>query len=158
MKDIETGINAEIIQQSYRTDYTSANTDCLCSGRGDLWFKGNLRVDGIFSGKLNVCGSLTVGKNARITGEIMVNDLILHGYVVGSVKVNNMAVFHSSSMFSGTLIASEAEFHTGSRISGKRTIGRTTEIDAIITSKNSIYNLDDPAFIPDEMTHSKLQF
>ena len=158
MKNTETDISAEIVQQAYRTDYTSANTDSLCSGRGDLWFNGNLRIEGIFSGKLNVCGSLTVGKDARITGEIMANDLILYGYLVGSVRVNNMAIFHSTSIFSGSMIASEAEFYAGSRISGKRTIGRTTEIETLIPCKNGIFNIDNPVSIPDEMTHPGLQF
>jgi hypothetical protein len=77
MKDNETNLNAGINHLLYRTEYSSANTDSICSGRGDLWFRGNLHIDGIFSGKLNVCGCLTVGKNAHITGEVEINDLIL---------------------------------------------------------------------------------
>jgi cytoskeletal protein CcmA (bactofilin family) len=158
MKDNETYPDAENNHLLYRTDYSSVNTDSICSGRGDLWFRGNLRIEGIFSGKLNVSGSLTVGKDARITGEVEVNDLILFGYLVGNVRVNNMAVFHSSSTFSGTISASEAELNIGCRISGKRNIGRITEINEIVCSKNNIFKIDDPAAIPDEMTHPGIRF
>jgi cytoskeletal protein CcmA (bactofilin family) len=158
MKDNETNLNAGINHLLYRTEYSSANTDSICSGRGDLWFRGNLHIDGIFSGKLNVCGCLTVGKNAHITGEVEINDLILFGELVGNVRVNNLAVFHSTSTFSGTMSASEAEFRSGCKISGERSIGRITEIEEIKCNKNNIFKIDDPAIIPDEMTHPGIRF
>jgi hypothetical protein len=73
---------------------------------------------------------------------------------MGSARVIYKVVFHSVSVFSGTLTAGEAEFHSGCKISGLRNIGRTTEIDAVMISKNSIYKIYDPASIPDEMNHS----
>jgi cytoskeletal protein CcmA (bactofilin family) len=154
MNDIEGIVNSDNNQQSYRLDNSSVNTDSLNSGKGDLSFKGNLIISGVYSGKLIVSGSLTLGINARVSGEIVVNDLIVFGNLTGSARVINTAVFHKESSFSGALTAREAEFHIGSAISGKRTIGRTTEKGAVITQRKSMFNMDDPASIPDEMTHS----
>jgi cytoskeletal protein CcmA (bactofilin family) len=154
MIDIDISVNSEIIQQSYRLDNSTGNTDFLNSGRGDLSFKGNLIISGIFSGKLIVSGSLLLQKNARVSGEIVVNDMIVSGHLLGSARVINKAVFHSASVFSGTLTASEAEFHRGCKISGKRNIERITEVGDVLTDKNSIYKMDDAALIPDEMNHT----
>ena len=156
MKNIEKSLNTGNNQQFYGRDYTSVNADNLCSGSGDLRFKGNLRIEEVFSGKLVVSGNLTVGKNARITGEVVVNDLFMFGYIAGTVRVNNIGIFHSESVFSGSLTAPEAEFHEGCKISGKRVIGRTIEIEAPASSKNSIFKIEGPASIPYEMTHSSL--
>jgi cytoskeletal protein CcmA (bactofilin family) len=71
MIDIDISVNSEIIQQSYRLDNSTGNTDFLNSGRGDLSFKGNLIISGIFSGKLIVSGSLLLQKNARVSGKLL---------------------------------------------------------------------------------------
>ncbi len=112
---------------NFYSDNSNDNTDKLNSGKGDFSFKGNLEISGIFTGKLNVCGTLTVGVNSCVTGVVVANNLVVLGNLVGSVRVNNIAVFHTSSYYSGTLTASEAEFHGGSKINGTRIIGRTTE-------------------------------
>jgi cytoskeletal protein CcmA (bactofilin family) len=153
MNNIETIVNSEKHPGLYIPDNSNNGTDSLNSGKGDLSFKGDLIISGIFSGKLNVSGSLTLGINARVSGEIEVNDLFVFGHLCGCVRAINLAVFHSDSSFSGILTAREAEFRTGSLISGKRNVGRITEKETITTHKNSIFNLEDPASIPDEMTH-----
>jgi cytoskeletal protein CcmA (bactofilin family) len=154
MNNIETNVNPENYSGPYKLDNSICNTFSLNSGKGDLSFKGNLIINGIFSGKLIVSGSLTLDNNARVSGEIEVNDLFVFGHLCGCVRVINQAVFHSASSFSGALTAREAEFHSGSLISGKRSVGRITEKEAILITKNSIFNMDDPLSIPDEMTHN----
>jgi cytoskeletal protein CcmA (bactofilin family) len=154
MNDLETNVNPENNQELNRLDNSSGNNDSLYSGKGDFSFKGNLTINGIFSGKLIVSGSLTLGVNANVSGEIVVNDLIVFGNLMGSARVINTAIFHTASSFSGALTAREAEFHNGSMISGKRDIGKTTEKGALIKSRKSIFNMEDPTSIPNEMTHS----
>ncbi|MEI6050443.1 MAG: polymer-forming cytoskeletal protein [Bacteroidota bacterium] len=141
-------------QQRYNHDNSSDNTGSLNSGKGDYSFQGNLIISGIFSGRLNVSGTLTLGVDARLTGEVVVNDLIMFGQMMGTAKVINSVVFHNSSVFSGALTASEAEVYSGSRINGKRTIGRIIEREAVTTFTNNRFNIKEQVSIPDEMTHS----
>lgn len=99
----------------------------FCSGRGDLSFSGNLLVTGNFSGKLNVAGCLTIGDSALVSGEIFAADLAVHGFIIGSAKVEHKALFYPESKFSGVLTAREAEFHEGCQIRGMKTVDRVIE-------------------------------
>jgi cytoskeletal protein CcmA (bactofilin family) len=139
---------------NFCSDNYNDNTDRLNSGKGDLSFKGNLKISGIFSGKLNVSGTLTVAINACVTGDVIVSDLIVLGTLVGTVRVNNMAVFRPSASFSGTLTANEAEFHRGSRVNGTRIIGLITEKGFNKDNTESRLSAPSQESIPDEMTHS----
>jgi cytoskeletal protein CcmA (bactofilin family) len=149
----------EMKTEKYSEDYVSANyfknSDTMTSGRGDLNFTGNLSVTGVFSGKLNVSGRLTISKEARVSGEITTNDLIVEGQLQGSARVSGKAVFFSESFFSGALSAGEAEFHHGCFISGKRVVGRVIELDRLSGPSVKSINAGIPVSIPDEITHKK---
>lgn len=157
MIDNETRKKAEYIQHSFRTEDYSTSSDSLISGNGDLSFNGSLRINGIFSGKLKVSGSLTVGINARITGDVVANDLIVLGRLAGTVQVVNKAIFQSTSAFSGTLTADDAEFHTGCKISGKRTIFRTIEKEPFSTLNTQKLPGAEPTPKSDEISPSSFR-
>lgn len=171
----ETSMNTKDIQQTNRAENYSYNDDNLISGKGELSYKGDLRITGIFSGKLQVGGTLTIGASAQITGEIVVNDLIVFGQFVGSVHVTQMAVFHKGSALSGTLSANKAAFHRDSKISGKQIINSVieiirpvkkitdspaevilpiTETSPLKVYKKNVFQTEDVITIPAEMTHS----
>jgi cytoskeletal protein CcmA (bactofilin family) len=137
--------------QSHNLKNFSDNSDILNSGKGFFSFKGDLKITGIFSGKLIVSGTLTLGVDSRLTGEVIVDDLIVFGQMIGTAKVSNMAVFHNSSAFSGTLFTKVAEVYGGSIISGEHIIGRLIEKDSPKTYKNSKFNIEATLSIPDEM-------
>jgi cytoskeletal protein CcmA (bactofilin family) len=143
----------EFIQQPHTSETFTDNNVSLNSGKGDFSFKGNLIITGLFSGKIVVTGTLTLGADSRLTGEVVVNDLIVFGDMVGSARVSNKVVFHSSSIFSGTVTACDAEIYSGSCISGKRNFGHCYEKEAPKTHTNNKFNIDEPTTIPNEMTH-----
>jgi cytoskeletal protein CcmA (bactofilin family) len=146
-------MKTEFIQQPHSPESFNDINVSLNSGKGDFSFKGNLTITGIFSGKICVTGTLTLGAESRITGEVIVNDLIMFGHMVGSASVNNRVIFHSSSAFSGTVTACDAEIYSGSSISGKRTFGHSYDKEAPKTHTNNKFNIEDATSIPNEMTH-----
>lgn len=155
----------------------SDNTEKLITGRGILSCKGDLRITGIFTGKLSINGTLTLEKDSQFIGELVANDLIIHGRMAGSARIKNQIVFYKSSVFSGTFTANLVEIHTGSSISGERNVGKVIEKDAFKTrestesadflpthedyaennagrtNKNNKFNNVDPSSIPEEMIH-----
>lgn len=137
--------------QPHNPNNFSDNINILNSGKGYFSFKGDLRITGLFSGKLIVNGTLTLGADSRLTGEVDADNLIVFGQMAGTAIVSNIAVFHNSSAFSGTLSTKVAEVYEGSSISGERTIGRLIEKDSPKTYKNSKFNIEAPLSIPDEM-------
>ena len=147
----------EYSQSQFREDSSWDETHILNSGKGDLSFKGNLTINGVFSGKIHVSGTLILGLDAHLTGEIVVDDFIVFGQMVGTARVTNSVVFHPSSVFSGTLTASDAEVYGGCKLSGRHNIGKITEKEAFKPSKNSKFNMEDPSSIPDEKTHNQFR-
>lgn len=146
-------ITKAIIQQPLPSDNNSQSFENINSGTGDISSKGNMRISGIFSGRLNLTGTLTLGVDSRFTGEVVVNDLIVFGKIVGTARVSNIVVFHNSSVFSGALKANEAVVYNGSIISGERNIGRVREKDSTRTNRDNLYSSIIPA--PDDLSENK---
>lgn len=99
------------------------------AGKGELIVGGDFTIEGRFLGKLQVRGCLTVGRDAVVTGDLMVTNLELHGKINGSVRVTDKAVFHSSCSLSGSVTAGTGEIMEGSHISGEHRFERTIDAD-----------------------------
>jgi cytoskeletal protein CcmA (bactofilin family) len=68
---------------------------CLSSGvsiEGDLTFRNELLIDGKVKGKITATGALTVGKNARIRGEVRVKSVTIQGKIEGNVFASERCV------------------------------------------------------------------
>lgn len=70
---------------------------------GKLTFQGAVRIDGIFSGEITSDGTLIVGKDARISGNFQVGELMLSGNLRGDVITKRRTVVHGSGVLDGTL-------------------------------------------------------
>ena len=70
---------------------------------GKLSFEGRVRIDGVFSGEVFTEGILIVGETARITAEIEVGSLIVHGEVRGNVVARDSIELHASSKLLGNI-------------------------------------------------------
>jgi cytoskeletal protein CcmA (bactofilin family) len=109
-----------------RMAYKNRTMGRIINAEADIVFNGDLELTGIFSGKLEVNGSLIISKNALVYGEIIVTDLYMYGNIIGTAEVHHKAVIFRGSSFTGTLVAAEADFKTGSRFLGESTIAGVT--------------------------------
>ena len=66
----------------------------------------NLYVDGEFEGTINSNNEINIGKNGRIIGEITTTNLIVQGFVEGSIKVDRVDI-KAGGKVQGTIEASE---------------------------------------------------
>ena len=108
----------------------ASNSCSIISGGGERVVSGDLIVSGKYSGRLTVNGMITLDSNAAVTGEIIANEMIIEGMFKGIARVEHKVVFGKTSIFSGTLLAGEAEMHKGCTISGRRNVGVIHEKDA----------------------------
>jgi cytoskeletal protein CcmA (bactofilin family) len=143
---------------SIRQDGATEHIECISAGRGDLIFIGNLRINGVFSGKVNVSGFLTLSSNARVTGEVTAQDMIVEGHLVGTVKILNRVCFQSGSFFSGSITASEAEISKACTISGQSYFSRIIEKEAIPGGNKGKGFLVSDTSIPDDIIFPSFQF
>ena len=59
--------------------------------------KGALRVEAEINGDLN-CVRLEVGKNARVTGTVTAEDIVVHGQVHGTIRGNRVTLENSANV------------------------------------------------------------
>ncbi len=86
---------------------------------GKLSFKGSVRIDGTFSGQISSEGSLIVGKDAVITGEVRVGELMLTGKLVGDVFAARGVTIYKGGYVEGTLHTPSLTTEEGGRIQGQ---------------------------------------
>ena len=73
------------------------------SYEGNLQFQGSVRIDGNFQGRIDSDGTLIIGQDAKIFGEVSVGSLILSGFLEGKVLAANKAVLHKTAHMTGTM-------------------------------------------------------
>ena len=94
--------------------------------RGDLSFKGAVRIDGKFTGTVTSDGTLIVGQDASIEGTIMVAILISSGNIKGEATMSQQAIFHKTARFEGTLTTSSFSVEEGAQIDGQINMNRSS--------------------------------
>ncbi len=88
MPAMESDKQASISDPSNGTTPTTQHGGILSSGvsiKGSVTFRTELLIDGEVEGEINSSGRLTIGKNARIRGEVRARLVIVDGTVDGNV-------------------------------------------------------------------------
>lgn len=84
---------------------------------GTLTSKGNLRLDGEFSGKLNITGNVLVGETANIKANIEARNISIAGAVRGNVTGNKVQLLRTGRVWgdihANTLTTEEGAFLEG---------------------------------------------
>lgn len=84
---------------------------------GTLRSKGNLRLDGEFSGKLNITGNVLVGETAIIKADIEARNISIAGAVHGNVTGNKVQLLRTGRVWgdihANTLTTEEGAFLEG---------------------------------------------
>ena len=70
---------------------------------GKLVFQGTVRIDGIFKGEVRSDGTLVIGREAQVEGELKVGQLVLSGHLVGEIDAGAKVVLHKTANFQGSL-------------------------------------------------------
>ncbi len=86
---------------------------------GDIKFKENFRIDGVFKGKILSGNGLIIGETAEIEADIDVSSLTINGRVKGTIKAKDRIEIFSKGRVIGTvttpkLIIEEGAFFQGS--------------------------------------------
>ncbi len=99
--------------------------------RGSLAFDGNLEFNGHFEGEIISAGTLLIGTNAILKGDIQANKVIHHGKMHGNISATeSIEVCHQAQLFGDVrtekfVVAESASFR-----------GRSEPLDGKATSPN----------------------
>jgi cytoskeletal protein CcmA (bactofilin family) len=91
--------------------------------KGHLQTKSNIKVDGKINGNISAAGSVHVGSNALVEGNITGIDVQIAGIVKGNINVSGSLHVFSSAKLIGDVKASSVEVEKGAQYKGTITIG-----------------------------------
>jgi cytoskeletal protein CcmA (bactofilin family) len=106
----------------------SSPTDILHNDvqiEGTLSFRNTLEFRGKLKGKVISTGTLIVGKQGRIEGEINTDSLVILGSVEGNVNVSNKCLLKSTCSMNGDIKSSLISMEEGAEFSGKLSTDRS---------------------------------
>jgi len=92
---------------------------------GDLSFRDELLIDGKVNGKINATGTLIVGKNARVRGEVRVKSVTIQGTVEGNVFASERCVLESGATLRGDIDSPRLALDENASFLGRAKISRS---------------------------------
>lgn len=87
--------------------------------KGTIKFENELIFDGKIEGEILSEGTLIIGKNAEVRGEVKTKAVTVHGTVFGNITVTEKAELKSSSQLTGDLKATRIIIEEGATFIGK---------------------------------------
>lgn len=100
--------------------------------KGDVRFKGGLRIDGQVTGNLSTESDqqpsvLVISEQAKIVGEIRAVHLIVNGEIIGDVYSTELLELQPKARITGNVYYKALEMHGGALVSGKLSHGQLAE-------------------------------
>lgn len=92
---------------------------------GKLYSEGNVRIDGVVKGEINVDGNLTLGEKSFITGNVVADNITLMGKVEGTVHAKEKLVLEGKSFLKGDLNAKVLVIEAGAKFEGQSSMAAT---------------------------------
>jgi len=86
---------------------------------GDLKSNGNLRIDGIVTGKVGTSQNLYVGESANISADIIAENAIINGTVQGNVRVAAALILGQTAKVAGDINCAILQVEQGAVFNGK---------------------------------------
>jgi cytoskeletal protein CcmA (bactofilin family) len=85
---------------------------------GHLHFEGSVRIDGNFQGNITSPGTLILGREAVVKGEIEVSNLNANGTIIGTVRASRHVHLHENAIIDGLLVTPGLGMDDGAIVNG----------------------------------------
>ena len=103
---------------------------------GDISSQGDLRLDGLLKGNLNIKGRVVVGKTGKVVGTITCKNAEINGFVEGKIYVSELLSLTETSNVKGDIIINKLNIQPGCKFTGTCSMdGNVPNHETIITGK-----------------------
>lgn len=92
--------------------------------KGSIKFSHDLIIDGKIEGEVVSDGSLTIGENALIKGEVKTRSVIIFGKVEGNITVQERCELKSNAVLVGDIGAGTLAIEEGATFMGQSQVGK----------------------------------
>lgn len=97
--------------------------------QGDLNSEGNIKVEGMVTGKIKTSQSVFVMQGAKIAADIVAGNAILGGEVQGNLKISGHLVLQSTSKVNGDITCQILRVEDGAQFTGKCSMNGTATVN-----------------------------
>jgi cytoskeletal protein CcmA (bactofilin family) len=104
---------------------------------GKLHFQGAVRIDGNFQGEVVSEGTLVIGQDAVVDGQVKVGQLVLSGRIKGEVEAKNKVVLHKTANLQGNIRTPVLVVEEGAVLEGELVMGSRDTAASAKPEKNS---------------------
>lgn len=85
---------------------------------GDLNSTGDVRIDGILEGNLNIKAKLILGQTGKITGEIICKNADIDGTIEGKLKIEEVLFLSKTAKIMGDIVTGKLAIEPGAIFTG----------------------------------------
>ena len=90
---------------------------------GEIWYEGNVQIDGRLEGTVHTKGTLVIGDRAVVKAKIEAGAVICKGNVQGDVVANESIKLLAPGLIDGTMRAPRLSVETGGIFNGRVSMG-----------------------------------
>ena len=90
---------------------------------GDIKSTGDVRIDGMLIGSINIKGKLVIGATGGIDGEVVCQNADVSGGIKGKITVNELLSLKATAKITGDIIANKLAIEPGANFSGTCSMG-----------------------------------
>ena len=91
--------------------------------KGSLKFSNDLIIDGKIEGEVTSDGSLTIGENAYVSGEVKTKSVVIFGKVNGNITVTDRCELKANAVLEGDIVAGTLAIEEGATFMGRSSVG-----------------------------------
>lgn len=90
---------------------------------GEIWYEGNVQIDGKLEGTIHTKGTLVIGDRAVVKAKIEAGTVICKGKIQGEVVAEESIKLLSPGLIDGTMSAPRLSVENGSTFNGRVSMG-----------------------------------
>lgn len=102
--------------------FFGAGVECV----GEIWYEGNVQIDGRLEGTVHTKGTLVIGDRAVVKAKIEAGNVICKGNIQGEVVAKESIKLLSPGFIDGTISAPRLSVETGGVFNGRVTMGTSS--------------------------------
>lgn len=101
-----------------RIEYPDTIVSAAMRIEGELKSSGDIKIDGIVSGKIQTSQDLTVGPNAQIDADLIAANAVIGGAIKGNITVKGSLLLLETAKIIGNISCSSLGIREGAYFSG----------------------------------------
>lgn len=90
---------------------------------GDVKSNGDIRIDGVVKGNVNITGKLVIGEKGKVEGEVICANATVSGLLKGKAEVKELLTLTQTAVVKGDVTTGKLAVEPGAELTGTCSMG-----------------------------------